>query len=202
MKSIFYLFENAREAGKTTKAMIEHFQKRTNYHISLVGKYLDKIIALNDSRIDNKILEKEKLEHDQSKFEEPEYTPYLHVNWSYNMKDQGKEYNPSADIKDQMQSATFHHVKNNQHHPELWDATSTKDAINSKDRDKPPEKMIDATLMPLSYIACMVADWLAMSAEKGTDPYKWAEDNINKRWKFSEPQVKLIYDLLDNVWKK
>ena len=200
MLSTFYLFENARTAGKTTQAMISRFKTRTDFHISLVQKYLQKIIDLNDSRLDNKILEEEKT-HDQSKFESPEHEPYIHVNWSYYLKDQGKKYEPPEAIKDQMQAATFHHVKTNPHHPEAWDKDSTLESINSKDRDKPPEKMVDATKMPLTYVAAMVADWLAMAEEKKTCPYKWADDNINKRWRFDKKQVKLIYYLLDKIWR-
>jgi hypothetical protein len=200
MLSIVCLFE-ARAAGKTTRYMKEHFKQRTNFHISLVQKYLQKIIDLNDPRLDNKILEEEKT-HDQSKFEAPEYEPYLHVNWSYYLKDQGKKYDPPEAIKSGMQVATFHHVKNNKHHPEAWDDNATLESINNKDRDKPPKQMVDATKMPLSYIASMVADWLAMSAERRTDPYEWADQKINKRWKFNKEQTDLIYDLLDRVWGK
>lgn len=199
MMSLRYIFENARQAGKTTQVMIEHFKNRTNYHIELVQKYLDKIIALNDKRLDKKILEEEKT-HDQSKFNPPEFEPYIYINWSYHQKDLGKEYNPPEDMKTKMQLATFHHVKNNEHHPDYWDDNSTVESINNKDRDKPPTKMVDATKMPLTYVAVMVADWLAMSDEKNTDPYKWAKENINKRWKFNEEQVKLIYDLFDKLW--
>ena len=198
--SITYLFENARAAGKTTQAMIDHFVKRTNIHIELVQKYLDKIINLNDSRLDNNILEKEKT-HDWSKFKDPEVGPYVFVDHSYHMKDLGQEYNPPADIKDRMQAATFHHVRTNKHHPEFWQEQLVG-VINDKDRDKPPEKMVDATDMPLTYVAAMVADWLAMSEEKKTDPYEWAKNNIHKRWHFTENQIKLIYDLLDRLWKK
>ena len=59
MKSISYLFE-ARRAGKTHRAMKEYFDRRTGEHIDRVRDYLQKIIALNDPRLDNKILEKEK----------------------------------------------------------------------------------------------------------------------------------------------
>jgi len=54
MMSITYLFENARAAGKTTQAMIEHFNRRTAEHIDLVRDYLLKIIDLNDPRLDKK----------------------------------------------------------------------------------------------------------------------------------------------------
>jgi len=72
--------------------MKEHFEKRTNYHIDLVNKYLDKIADLNLPEIDNNLLKKDS--HDKSKFEEPEYTPYLYVNWKNKLKDDGKVYNP------------------------------------------------------------------------------------------------------------
>lgn len=185
---------------ESNQDMIDHFKKRTNLHIALVQKYLQKIITLNDDRLDNTILEQEKT-HDQSKFEEPEYEPYLHVSWSYYMKSQGKEYKPDHIIMVQMQEATFHHVTHNKHHPEAWDPNSSMESINSSNRDTAPEKMVDGTKMPDSYIASMVADWLAMSDEKNSDPYEWADKNINKRWKFNKNQVILINNLLDEVWE-
>lgn len=202
MLSFNLLFENARAARKTTQAMLEHFTNRTNYHIKLVQDYIQKIINLNDPRIDNKILEKEKLEHDQSKFEDPEFEPYLHINWHYYLKDLGRKYNPPENIKNQMDIATFHHITTNQHHPDYWDKNITLDSLNNKDRDKPPKKIVDATKMPLTYIASMVADHLAMSEEKKTDPYVWEKQNIGIRWEFNKEQIKLIYDLLDKIWTK
>jgi len=201
MMSITYLFENARAAGKTTQAMIEHFNRRTAEHIDLVRDYLLKIIDLNDPRLDKKILSQESIHHDESKFKDPELGPYVFVDHSYHMKDLGKKYNPPADIKQQMQAATFHHISTNKHHADYWDKDLKMNNLNSKDRDKVPDKMVDATSMPLTYVASMVADWCSMSAEKKTDPYVWCEQNINKRWYFSDNQIKLIYDLLDKIWK-
>jgi hypothetical protein len=201
MMTISYLFENARAAGKTTQAMVDHFQKRTNYHIELVQKYLQKIIDLKDPRLDLAVLEKEKT-HDQSKFKDPEIGPYVFVDHSYHMKDLGEKYNPPEDIKKQMQQATFHHIRTNKHHADYWDKDLEMNNLNSNDRDKVPDKIVDATSMPLTYVASMVADWCSMSDEKKTCPYEWAEKNINKRWQFSKDQVKLIYDLLDKIWKK
>jgi hypothetical protein len=168
----------------------------------LVDKYLNRIIRLNDSRLDNNVLKHEKEIHDQSKFEKPEHEPYIKLTWNYYLKDHGKKINWSSKELKEMQEATFHHVKTNKHHPEAWDKNSTIEAINNKDRDKPSGYIIDATGMPLSYIATMVADWCAVSEEKETDPYKWCEMNINKRWIFTDKQIKLIYDLLNKIWKK
>jgi len=198
MIAIHYLFEN-KKFYKPTNEMVKHFTRRTCEHISLVQKYLQKIMDLNDPRLDNIIL-KQEMTHDQSKFQEPEMGPYLWVNWSYHQKDLNKKFDPPQEIKSQMQAATFHHVKTNLHHAEAWDKNATEESINPKDRYKVPDKMVDATNMPLTYVASMVADWLAMSEEKKTCPYEWAEKNINRRWKFSDEQVKLIYDLLDKIW--
>ena len=196
------IFENSRRSGKTTYSMIQHFENRTNYHISLVRKYIDKIIALNDPRLDRAILEEEKEYHDLSKFKEPEYTPYLHINWKHHMKERGAEYIPSNIVERQMNNATFHHISTNKHHPDYWDDNLTIKNLNSIDRDKSPEKIVDATKMPLTYVASMIADWLAMSDEKKTDPYKWAKENISKRWKFTKEQEDFIYDLMDKLWKE
>ena len=40
-----------------------------------------------------------------------------------------------------------------------------------------------------------MADWAAMSEEKGTSMKKWIKDNVNVRWKFSPEQVSLINEL-------
>jgi hypothetical protein len=170
----------------------ELFQQRTRYHILLVQKYLDKIIQLKDPRLDASTLSAEK-NHDESKFLPPEHDAYIEVNWMYHLKDHGQKYNPPPEIQKAMDIATLHHITTNKHHPEAW-VTDTLD-LNRK------ERVLDVTRMPLSYVAAMVADWLAMSREKGTDPYAWAREHIDKKWKFGENQKKLIYDLMKKVWE-
>ena len=54
--------------------------------------------------------------------------------------------------------------------------------------------------MPLLYIAEMVADWMAMSEEKNTCPYEWADKNIGVRWNFTDKQKEFIYNILDKCW--
>ena len=73
--------------------------------------------------------------------------------------------------------------------------------INRQDRDKPPSEIIGATKMPILSVGEMCADWFAMSEEKKTNPKTWADKNVNIRWKFSDEQKSLIYELIDNVWK-
>jgi len=197
MKKYKSLFEIEMQP---TQEMIDFFHIRTNKHINLVRKYLDKIIPLNIFS-DNSILEKEKVLHDVSKFKSPEYIPYLYVTWDYRMKDLGKESNLPDNIKNQMNIATEYHIKNNKHHPEYWSDKETN-LINRNNRDKLPEELVDTTKMPLPYVACMVSDWMAMSDEKNSSPYDWVNSNINRRWMFNDNQVNLIYKLLDRCWSE
>ena len=74
--------------------------------------------------------------HDASKFEEPEYTPYVYVSWEYKCKDDGVDSGFPQEIKDKMNQATNHHVKHNKHHVEAH--TEQEDVINRENRDKPP----------------------------------------------------------------
>jgi len=181
--------------------MKEHFDKRTHHHIGLVNKYLIKIASLCLPEIDNDLLLSDS--HDASKFEDPEYTPYLHINWKYKLKDEGKTYNPPKEVDRAMRIASFHHVTHNPHHPEYWDKSWTleKDS-DKKDRDAPSKDKVDATKMPPTYIAQMIADWTGMDEEKSknkTGPYSaknWADKNVNIRWKFTPQQVELIYRII------
>ena len=178
-------------------AMKDFFEERTDAHIKRVQKYADKVAnhfkdlwELGDI-VDN---------HDDSKFLEPEYTPYLYITWSYKCKREGVDFEFPENIKEKMHKATTHHVLNNKHHPEYW--CELTDVISKTNRDSTHIK-IDGTKMPDLYIAEMVCDWSAMSEEYGEKdgPYKWANDNINKRWMFSNRQVKLIYNIMDFLWK-
>lgn len=179
------------EDSDTKSDMADWFACRTTEHIRLVRKYLDKIILLGLPEINTATLEAEK-DHDASKWLEPEYEPYLHVSWKYRQKDLGKEYKPAPEIEAAMHDATFHHVTNNKHHPEYWDDAITQDSLNPKNRDEPSGRIVDATEMPLDYIAVMIADWLAMSEEKGTSVQDWMKKNVNIRWKFTPEQVDMI----------
>jgi hypothetical protein len=172
------------------------FKKRTRRHIRLVGEFCDKIA---DKYPEFKELLERKKVHDASKFEEPEYTPYLFVTWKYKCKREGEEFKVPKDIEDRMHEATLHHVTTNNHHPEYH--SPRKDGlINKENRDAPPEEIVDATEMPDLDVAEMCADWMAMSKELGGHPKDWADKNVNVRWKFTEGQKKLIYEIIEECW--
>jgi len=179
------------------KAMEDFFQKRTKKHIDLVAKYCKKIAKYDTKRFNELITRIE--EHDQSKFKSPEVEPYVYITWKYKCKDDGTEYECPENMDKKMTAATEFHVKNNSHHPE-YHCDKTTDLINEKNRDKPPEEMIDATKMPDLDIAEMCADWMAVSEERGNTPKSWADKNINIRWKFNNHQKNLIYELIKSIW--
>ena len=184
---------------KLTDDMANHFNKRTKSHIKRVQKYAN-LLADEFEYLKSLGLSDIVKKHDLSKFEEPEYYPYVFVSWVYKSRANGVEFNVSNEMKEKMLIATTHHVLTNAHHPEFW--SENRNPINPTDRDKPKE-LIDATTMPPVYLAEMVADWSSMAEEYQNEegPYQWAEDNINIRWKFSDKQVKMIYEFMDFLWK-
>lgn len=181
--------------------MAEWFKKRTSRHINLVKEYCRQIENYDPNRF--KGLCEQAKNHDQSKFEDPEHTPYVYITWDYKCKEDGNKFEVPENIKDRMNEATQHHVsnENNKHHPECYSPQKV-DLINRSDRDKPPEKIVDATKMPVLSLAEMVADWLSMSIEKKSNPKQWANKNVNVRWKFSDEQKDMIYELIENIWRE
>ncbi|RLD62955.1 MAG: hypothetical protein DRJ01_04970 [Bacteroidetes bacterium] len=182
---------------KPTRKMIWHFFERTKNHIELVEKWYN-LIMKQYSEIPRIPIEN----HDLSKFAEPEYTPYIFTTWSYYCKRKGIDYEIPEDIKEMASEATIYHILSNPHHPEHWESNFSKTMFNAESRDDVPVKIVDATKMPNEHITELMADWFAVAEERKTNPYDWAELNINKRWKFTNRQVELIYDILDNVWEK
>jgi hypothetical protein len=181
-----------------TDEMKQHFEERTNNHIDRVKKYCKKIDELNIDNLNN--MQELGEEHDKSKWEEPEKTPYVYLSWRYKCKQDGEDYKVPEDMDEQIIKATEHHVKNSQHHPEYYDEDLQDGFINNKNRDKPSGVLVDGTKMPQERVAEMCADWCSMSEELGTDPIEWADKNINVRWKFNDEQTKFIYDILDKIF--
>jgi hypothetical protein len=183
--------EDKVNENEPTKEMLDWFITRTNTHIALVQKYAE-ILSVIPGYQELKIQVKD---HDASKWEEPEKTPYIFITWNYYCKEHDIPFTPPKNLKLIMTTATLHHVKNNMHHPEFYD--DNIQPINPEDRDKPSETIVDAYKMPDLSIAEMVADWLGMAEEKGTNAKDWAFSNIGKRWSFTKTQENLIYSLIE-----
>lgn len=180
----------------------KHFLDRTHKHIALVGKAITKIM---DAFPEFSELLGRAIIHDQSKFEEPERTPYIQITWRHKLENEKGGYDPYKDkgyktpgklAKEDENKATLHHITTNSHHPEyhLFDKSDAN--INSQDRDK-SNKVVDASRMPALDVAEMVADWQAMSEELGTNTAReWYDKQKGVRWSFSGSQEKLINKLL------
>lgn len=186
-------FESFRQFINYEK-MRDHFYQRTNNHRSLVLEFFDRLPA----KLYNIVDYKEINEHDMSKFEEPEFTPYVFITEKYRCIRENIPFFVDEDMELRMYQATIHHVKNNKHHPEFWSNENV--IINFDDRDK-PQQLINAENMPNKYIIEMVCDWCAVSKERNTNPFDWAKNNINIRWKFSKDQEQTIYNTLNSIWR-
>ena len=169
----------------------QYFLDRTKKHISLVQKSVKKIVEEYPEFSD---LIKKVKKHDQSKFEEPELTPYISLTWR---KKPGNSDNTKGLLsKEKENEATLHHIKSNSHHPEYHLEDKEDANIDSEDRDK-SKKCVDVSLMPDIDIIEMVADWQSMSIELGKNTSReWFDEQKNVRWKFSKKQEKLIDKIL------
>jgi len=182
------------ELLKDQQDMEDHFRKRTAEHVGRVKANAAKCAAAFPD-IGPALLEQVSI-HDDTKYNFPEFFPYLHITWKYKKEADGEVYEPPADMAEKMHGATVHHVRHNKHHPEYWDPDFDENSLDPKDRDGVPERMVNGQMMDRVSIAEMVCDWIAMSLEKSGKPdaTAWANMNINKRWKFTDQQVYWIWE--------
>lgn len=175
--------------------MITQFFERTEKHRSLVAKYLRKAAPVFISPEDAVNLGKN---HDNSKYQHPELIPYILINRSYVLKDAGLSTDLVDQFSGQMNEATLHHIMNNPHHPEYW--CPKVPSLNRENRDEVPDRIVDATKMESWAMVEMVADWCAMSEERGTSPFDWYNKNVGKRWKFTPDQCTIIHGIIVELW--
>ena len=170
-----------------------HFLDRTHKHIALVGKAITKLVKVFPEFPE--LLDRATI-HDQSKFEEPERTPYVQLTWQYKCNREDKPFECLKGMQEEMNKATLHHVITNRHHPEYHLSDKSDASINVQDRDK-SDKVVDASRMPALDVAEMVADWQAMSEElKKNSAREWYDKQKDVRWHFSRHQNQLIDKLL------
>jgi len=196
------LFEELNNVNLEQDEKEQHFIDRTNKHIQLVQNAAAKIVEAYPEFAE---LLKQVEVHDDSKFEEPERTPYIEITWRHRLEKKKGEYDPYNDKgyqtpgkleKEEENKATVHHVTTNSHHPEYHLKDKSDANINKDDRDK-SDKVVDASLMPDIDVAEMIADWQAMAEELQTNSAReWFEKQKDVRWHFSKHQVELIDKLL------
>jgi hypothetical protein len=175
------------------------FETRQRAHIARVRKFLGLVRDLHDPRFDDTILNREYQRHDQSKFMEPEATPFVHLVWRSKMKmEHQPPYVPDPVMMERMRRAAYHHVACNTHHPEFYDKNATFENLRPLSETERPAPVY-AYNAPPTIVATMVCDWMAMSEEFNTDIDQWIENNVNKRWMFREEQVALIKELVAHL---
>lgn len=170
-----------------TSEMVNHYHERLDKHIAFTQ---DALKVVQQAHPDWKLV----FEHDYSKKEEPELTPYIWITWNYLQKDLKKDFKYPEGVEATTRAATFHHITTNRHHPEYW-APYFKDNIDPNDRDKAVAAVV-VTRMPDEAVGEMVADWVAMGRERGNTARAWYDKVNGKRFTFSEHQKKLIDGLL------
>jgi len=204
MKNFKQFLRESKYKQYITQEMEDHYIKRTLEHINRVRRnleYLTKYFDLNDDQ-KFELLDIAK-DHDQTKFQYPEKDLYSILSWKYHIEeDEYKKLNIPEWLQAEMTKITEHHVKQNAHHPEYHDNSLISGFLDPQDRDEVDDEVIvDATSMPKLNLLEMVCDWTAISQEmdKTSDSTDWANNNVNKRWKFNESQTKLIYDVINTL---
>lgn len=182
-----------------TDEMIAHYERRTRRHIGLVQRF-SKLMVSGDPMLWP--LMERSIRHDATKWAEPERTPYIWLTWRYKCKDDGVECVLPNGMEERIREATLHHILTNAHHPEshLPEGAERDRLLNDKDRDGIPDEVIDATGMGYMDLGEMVADWCAMSKERGNTPREWADKVVGKRWGFTQRQEGIIYRMIDLAW--
>ena len=163
---------------KPTEAMLRNFEKRTKEHIDRVAKNLRKLYKKTDWG--DELLERADT-HDDSKYGEMERGPYVWLTEFHRCKNDGLDFEYPSGMQEKANKATYHHITTNRHHPEFHDS---------------PKDMSDIDVVE------MVCDWTAMAqelGEEGGSAKGWADKNIGKKWTFSDGQVTLIYDTIEQL---
>ena len=148
-------------------------------HIGNVNEALGLISTLGIPFVDENLETLKDIckDHDKSKWEEPEWTPYLH------------HFYPTNEVEE-MESEAFevacrHHIKNNKHHWDYW--------VDDENNLIPD---IDENEYKL-YTVERCCDWLAMANQHGEKPTEWY--SVNKSG-IVMPQYG--YDLTEEILNK
>ena len=177
------------------KAYSERKQKYDNYldkHISGVQKcFEEKIVPFYElSDTDLTDIREQLSHHDESKYGEDEYEPYLNKFYKYpntSMQD-------VQDTNNKFAYAWLHHIHNNPHHPQYW--------YLRNDTDHEDDRMLD---MPLNYIIEMLCDWgsfaymdskLKSNITPNSNAHHWYELHGGEIG-FSDNTIKIIEEILD-----
>lgn len=149
------------EYYKNTEEAKEAYNKYIKGHIQNVNDALELLFTLDIPYVKDNIDRLREIcsKHDESKWGEEEYIPYLHHFYP--------TCEEEANMYEEYDAAVFHHVRNNKHH---WNCSEWVNEDNDLVQFNDDEYKI--------YTIERICDWLAMGYQhKEETPYGWWDDN-------------------------
>ena len=143
----------------TQKQSIEKYKEYLTGHIGNVAKALEVLATLDISYVTEHIEELREIvkEHDASKYEEPEWSAYLHHFYPTNDEE--------AMMEEEFENACRHHIRANKHH---WNYWCDEDNNLIEDIDEEEYKL---------YTIERICDWLSMAAQHDEGPTEYWNAN-------------------------
>ena len=143
----------------TQEQSIEKYKEYLTGHIGNVAKALEVLVTLDIPYVTEHIEELREIvkEHDASKYEEPEWSAYLHHFYPTNDEE--------AMMEEEFENACKHHIRANKHH---WNYWCDEDNNLIKDIDEEEYKL---------YTIERICDWLSMAAQHDEGPTEYWNAN-------------------------
>lgn len=143
----------------TQKQSIEKYKEYLTGHIGNVAKALEVLATLDIPYVTEHIDELREIvkEHDASKYEEPEWSAYLHHFYPTNDEE--------AMMEEEFENACKHHIRANKHH---WNYWCDEDNNLIEDIDEEEYKL---------YTIERICDWLSMAAQHDEGPTEYWNAN-------------------------
>ena len=143
----------------TQEQSIKKYKEYLTGHIGNVAKALEVLATLDIPYVTKHIDELREIvkEHDASKYEEPEWSAYLHHFYPTNDEE--------AMMEEEFENACKHHIRANKHH---WNYWCDEDNNLIEDIDKEEYKL---------YTIERICDWLSMAAQHDEGPTEYWNAN-------------------------
>ena len=143
----------------TQKQSIEKYKEYLTGHIGNVAKALEVLATLDIPYVTEHIDKLREIvkEHDASKYEEPEWSAYLHHFYPTNDEE--------AMMEEEFENACKHHIRANKHH---WNYWCDEDNNLIEDIDEEEYKL---------YTIERICDWLSMAAQHDEGPTEYWNAN-------------------------
>ena len=143
----------------TQEQSIEKYKEYLTGHIGNVAKALEVLVTLDIPYVTEHIEELREIvkEHDASKYEEPEWSAYLHHFYPTNDEE--------AMMEEEFENACKHHIRANKHH---WNYWCDEDNNLIEDIDEEEYKL---------YTIERICDWLSMAAQHDEGPTEYWNAN-------------------------